>query len=183
MNMDKVGEEFNIVNVLIYLVLYMVIVGFFIGFYTIPLIKTFKTSQSEYRNDLRHYKSLLSRHEYLKNSFEKKKNSNIKIIKKFRNKFNEKDFYSFGLKYFESMDLKKNGIEMFDNKKEKFSVNKYKMHFSFKDMEKFYSFIDDLKTYSSVVKIDFPVILEKRDTDKYIKGIWNLKIYETNGSI
>ncbi len=183
MNMQKVTEEFNLVNILIYVVLYLVIIGFFVGFYTLPLIKTFKISQAEYKNNLKHYHSLLNRYEYLKKSFEKKKKENIEIIKKFRHKFDENDFVSFSKNYFSASSLTKKNDNVKKDKNEKFIVKWYKMNFSFLDIKKFYSFINNLKNYSSIVKITFPVVLEKKDNDKHISGLWNLEIYETNSSI
>ena len=184
MNIQKTTEDFNILNILIYVVLYMLIIGFFIGFYTLPLIKTFKNSQAEYKSNLKHYNSLLNRYKSLKKSFEKKKNKNMEIIKKFRNVFNEKDFSSFSSNYFSNVSFK-NVSDTYKNKKkeEGFLVKKYRMDFSFLKMKSFYGFIQDLEKYPAVIKINFPVVLEKKINEKHIKGNWKISVYEKNTSI
>ena len=56
------------------------------------------------------------------------------------------------------------------------------MEFIFDDINSFYNFFDNLNSYPSVIKIDFPIILEGLKPP-FVKGEWKIEVYESNSSI
>jgi len=177
--MQKELEELNIVKILLFVFLYLVIIVLFIIFYTVPEIKTYKTEHIQYKENLKSYYSVLNKHELLKNTLERNRETYEKILTAFRTPFNQKDFISFSKNYFKKISIKK----IKESKKENvFLIHKYKMDYILKDIDSLYSFFKELKKYSAIIKIDFPFILES-SSNNMLKGSCIVEIHESNISI
>ncbi len=176
--MKREFEEISILQIVIGIFLYVVITAFLIWIFVIPTMKSYKSEYANYKTGLKSYYKILNRHENLKSRLENYRQTNKKILQAFRNAFNKEDFKNFSLKYFQNPKLS----ILRKESKDGFSVLVYKMDFVIKDIKSFYKFFDDLNSYSSIVKIDFPISLESLKPPS-IRGSWFLKIYESNSSI
>ena len=171
-------EEVNIIQILLAVLSYLVLIGLVIWFFVIPTIKIYKMEYANYRENLRSYYDILNKHESLKSRLQNYRTSNEKILKAFQNPFKKEDFRKFAEKYLDNVQIefKKSFVE------DGFGVKLFEMRYLFKDIKSFYDFFDALNEYPSVIKLDFPIILESSHPP-LVKGSWFFKVYESNSSI
>ena len=93
------------------------------------------------------------------------------LIETFENKFDEGKFVTFVSQYLDSVVSKNSNI----SQSEPFLINELKITATIKTPSRLYDFIDALRSYENVVKIDFPIEMQK-DGDK-ISAAFNVKIY------
>ncbi len=175
--MQRGFEDINIIQIVVGILAYIVFAAILIWIFIIPTIKIYKSEYINYKNNLKRYYEVLNEHENLKSKLQNYRESNKKITKALREPFDVKKFEKFSLKFFKNVKIA--FIKKVDGN---FTRSEYKMSFIFNNINSFYNFFDNLNSYPSVIKIDFPIILESLKPP-FVKGEWKIEVYESNSSI
>ncbi len=175
--MQRGFEDISIIQIVIGILAYIIFAALLIWIFIIPTVKIYKSEYINYKKNLKEYYKVLNRRETLKSELQNYRESNKKITKALRKSFDIKKFKKFSLKFFKN--VKVTFIKKIEGN---FTKVEYKMDFVFDNINSFYNFFDNLNSYPSVIKIDFPIILEGLKPP-FVKGEWKIEVYESNSSI
>ncbi len=175
--MQRGFEDISIIQIVIGILAYIIFAALLIWIFIIPTIKIYKSEYINYKKNLKEYYKVLNRRETLKSELQNYRENNKKITKALRKSFDIKKFKKFSLKFFKN--VKVTFIKKIEGN---FTKVEYKMDFVFDNINSFYDFFDNLNSYPSVIKIDFPIILESLKPP-LVKGEWKIEVYESNLSI
>lgn len=165
-------NENSTIRLLIYILIFLILILFLLLFFIIPNIKDYKTSEVKLKSIESKIEDLTQRQKSLKDELKREEDENKNVLLKFNKNFNKTNFITFSKKYLNDVKLTKTKEQNLSNYYEyKFSA--YTKNSSPKE---FFKFIDSIKNYENLVKIKFPILLEKKGKKIYINLI--LDIYK-----
>ena len=166
-------SENSTIRVLIYILTFLVLILLILLFFIIPNIKEYKVSEVELKNIEKSIGDLKRKEESLKSELKNINSENSFIIDKFDKDFNKSKFIKFANSYLQDINL----TEIKDKNSLKFREYKFSAYTKNSSPKELFKFIESLKDYDSVVKINFPILLEKQNRQIFIKLV--LDIYRS----
>jgi hypothetical protein len=145
---------------LIYMSIFIVIVLAFVLLYVMPSIKEYKSAKSEYFYTNEENSQLEIKKNDILEQLKKLKSDNKNVITHFYRDFNSSKFHTLVQKYFENISLEK-----LQSKSDNSALEIYKFNATVKENNPrmLYNFINDLKSYENIIKINFPIEISTRD--------------------
>ena len=170
--LDKSLEEFNLIKLLFFLLLFLVIALFMVLVLIVPNIKEHKRQKAMYQFEL----TTTQRVEAVLNEKEAQlqhlRSENRKVIEAFVNRFDEERFVRYVGEFFEEVSLARLEQKEFERD---FTMYELKVTSLLATPVKFYNFLESLKRYEGIVKADFPI--EMRAEGKLIHATFNIKVF------
>ena len=166
-------NENTTIRLLIYILVFLILILLILLFFIIPNIKKYKTSEVELKNIESRIEDYNNSYLSLKDELKELKDENKEIISKFNRDFNKSDFIKFSTKYLQNVTIKRAK----DNNNNNFTEYNFSAYTKNSSPKEFFKFIEDLKEYKNIVKIKFPILLEKKDKNIFIKFV--LAIYKS----
>ncbi len=163
------------VKFLIYVLLFLIFILMILLLFIIPNIKSYKSNKSDLKNYTSQNKHLSQKQVKLSQDIESYKKEHSELLKSFSDDFNETHFLTYAKKYFSNVSLKENPTT---DKKSQFKVYSFKATSLSKTPNDFYKFIDDLKQYDSIIKINFPITIISNKNN--IDLSFNMSIFSQN---
>ncbi len=152
------NESNSTIKFLIYILLFLIFTLFLLLAFIIPSIKDYKHKKAEYEMFRVQNETLIVQEEGIKIKLKDSKEKHGEILSSFEGDFNQSNFIEFADNYFRDID-----INSYDENDSIRSARFRAYHFSALLKEdtptNFYDFIDDLKNYKNIVKINFPIEL------------------------
>ena len=163
------------IKFLIYVLLFLIFILVMLLVFIIPNIKNYKNNKSDVKSFTSQNTHLSQKQVELHQSIEAYKKDHQDLIKDFSQEFNKTQFMAYAGKYFTKVTL----VDSPDkNTKTQFQEYLFTASSKAKKPEDFYHFIDALKGYSSVIKINFPITLTSKDDT--IDVSFNISVYKQN---
>lgn len=169
----SLNNENSTIRLLIYILTFLVLILLILLFFIIPNIKSYKISQVELKNIEKKIDDLKQKEDSLKSDLKKINSENRFIIDKFDRDFNKSKFVKFANRYLQDIKI----TEIKDKNSSKFREYKFSAYSKNSSPKEFFKFIESLKDYESVVKVNFPILLEKQNQKIFIKLV--LDIYRS----
>ncbi len=169
------SDSNSTIKFLIYILLFLIFTLFLLLVFIIPSIKEYKHKKAEYEMFRVQNESLILKEESIKIKLKDSMEKNSEILSSFKDDFNKTNFIEFSKSYFRDIDIK------LDDKNENNKNVRFK-NYSFSAILKestpsnFYDFIDALKNYKNIIKINFPIELTINKKGMHIK--FELSVYE-----
>jgi NAD-dependent DNA ligase len=171
--LDKSLEEFDIVKLLLFLLLFLAITLFMILALIVPNIKEHKQQKSlhsfERTTTLRVEELLRERESELQTL----RGENRKVIEAFVERFDEAEFLRFAQAFFTQASLEK--VAQTEHE-EDFMRYELKVTSLLETPSKFYDFLEALNRYENIVKADFPIQMEAQEG--LIYATFSIKVFE-----
>ncbi len=152
------SESNSTIKFLIYILLFLIFTLFLLLVFIIPSIKEYKHKKAEYEMFRVQNESLILKEKNTKLKLKDSIEKNSEILSSFTDDFNKSNFIEFSNSYFRDIDI------TLDNKnidKQNARFENYSFSALLKDNtpSNFYDFIDALKNYKNIIKINFPIKL------------------------
>ncbi len=162
------------IKFLIYVLLFLIFILLMLLLFIIPSIKSYKSKRADFRTFTSQNVHLSQKQVELSKSIESYKKDNTQLLKSFASDFNKTEFIEFSKKYFTNVTMTEGETK---DLRSQFKEYSFKATSQAKTPVDFYQFIDDLESYSSIIKINFPITLLSKD--KSIEVDFNMSIYKT----
>lgn len=169
---DRSIEDIDIVKLLIYIVIFLVICAVMIFSFIVPNIKEYRQIEATYASSQHALLKIQKNFENTLSELNNIEKTNEFTLKSLNNKFNEISFIAFASKYFDNVNL--NELPKTDENDE-FYRYELNVTSAMNTPSKFYNFLDDLKTYDNIVKVDFPINMKSQGN--LINTTFNIRIY------
>ncbi len=170
---DKSLEEINILKLLIYALSFISVCTALILFLLLPTLKNYKQISIRENSQLAILKTTKSNLDFSKNKIAILKNENNKSLEQFKQNLNVSNLNIFLQKYFQNIKIQEIKIE----KKEKYLKNQLEIKATMNNPRRLYDFIDALKNYNNLIKLDYPLNLKAGEQGIMIN--LTLKIYSS----
>jgi cell division protein FtsB len=161
------------IKFLIYVLLFLIFILLMLLLLIIPSIKHYKAKKVDYRTYVSQNKHLSKKQVELSKNIKRYKEQNSELLKSFSQEFNQTMFLTFAKNYFSDVNLSEGGV---DKVATQFKEYTFSATSHAKTPVDFYKFIDGLKTYPAIVKINFPITLVSKNQQIYID--FNMSIYK-----
>ena len=170
---DKSLEEIDILKLLIWSLSFVSVCVALILFLLLPVLKSYKQENIKENAQI-----ALLKNEDLKLNLSKDKITNLqtennKSLEQFKQNFNVKNFNAFLQKYFKNVKIEK--IDIKESKK--YLKEKIKISVSMPNPKNLYNFLDDLKGYDNLMRLNYPLLLEA--SKEGIETSFILEIYSS----
>jgi hypothetical protein len=148
----------DVIKNFIFFTLFIILTLVTIAFVIAPSIRIFKKYQEKYYKAKTNF-NLLDK-EFIKKQKElnKIKLENKKIIYALKRDFNKNNFIEFASKFMSVKKIKEINYSVYNND---FIKTSYFVNVKINSPEDFYKFVDSLKNYKYVLRVDFPIKFEK----------------------
>lgn len=176
-NIDRSLEKIDIMKLLLFLMAFIVITFSIVFLMIIPNVKEHRTLQTEYKRVLVHKTRVENLYLEREAELSKLKVENDAVIKAFKHVFTQEEFITYARKFFAEVHLTQ--ITKSEYKKE-FVEYELNVTSTLKTPTNFYSFLEGLNRYSSIVQADFPIHLESGKDS--ITSTFKLKVYDLNAT-
>ncbi len=171
------SEMNSTMKFLIYILLFLIFTLFLLLVFIIPSIKEYKHKKAEYEMFRVQNENLILKEESIKVKLKESKEKNSEILSSFEDDFNSSDFVKFSSSYFKDIDIiAEDKDENKGSKNIRFKNYRFKALLKDNTPSNFYDFIDDLKSYKNIIKINFPIELVIKKSGMQIK--FELSVYE-----
>lgn len=168
---DKSLEEIDLLKLLVCALSFISICTALILFLLLPTLKNYKQTNLVENSQLAILKAVKSKFDLSENKIATLRNENNKSLEQFEQNFNIGNFDTFLQKYFQNVKIQEVKLE----KQEKYLKNILAVHATMNNPKRLYDFIDALKNYDNLIKLDYPLNLKAGNKDIQIS--FNLKIY------
>jgi len=169
-------KNLNILKLLTFLFIFILVVFFVIFVFIVPDIKKLKSVKVKNRQTLNIYKYTNNTYNQKSKELKNLKHDNLKILRAFDNRFDEKSFLKFSQKYFSYTKLTKQNVK----KGEKdFTQYDFSTVSKMSDPTVFYRFLTDINRYDNIIQVDFPIQMSAVGDD--INTTFKLKVYTLKG--
>jgi hypothetical protein len=170
---DKSLEEFDIIKLLLFFLLFVaVVMGFILGL-IVPDVREYKRTKSalasERATTQKIYEVLSARESELLDL----RSKNRKILEAFGKSFDEERFINYASQFFDAVVLEKQSQAEFE---EDFTLYELTVTSQLDTPTQFYTFLESLNRYEAIVRTDFPIQMWVEDGK--IHAIFNIKVYE-----
>lgn len=172
---DRSLEQIDLSKLVLYTLAFVALCGCLIMFLVMPTFKEYKKALSELSTQTHINKLVNEDFQASLNRLEHLKSENKALLEQFDADFNATHLLKFLDKYFDEADfteIKNNGAKQ-EYLQYEFNVSAILDH-----PKQFYSFIDALNTYQSLIKLESPLDLKSRD-DGEIDISFMLKVYSS----
>ena len=176
-NIDRSLEKIDIMKLLLFLMAFIVITFSIVFLMIIPNVKEHRALQTEYKRVLVHKTRVENLYLEREAELSKLKVENDAVIKAFKHVFTQEEFITYARKFFAEVHLTQ--ITKSEYKKE-FVEYELNVTSTLKTPTNFYSFLEGLNRYSSIVQADFPIHLESGKES--ITSTFKLKVYDLNAT-
>ena len=176
-NLDRSLEKIDIMKLLLFLMAFIVIIFSIVFLMIIPNIKEHRVLQTEHKRVLVHKTRVENLYLEKEAELSRLKIENDAVIKAFKHAFTQEEFIAYAGTFF--TDVRLTQVAKSDYKKE-FVEYELNVTSTLKTPTNFYSFLEGLNRYSSIVQVDFPIHLESgKDA---ITSTFKLKVYDLNAT-
>lgn len=176
-NIDRSLEKIDIMKLLLFLMAFIIITFSIVFLMIIPNVKEHRALQTEYKRVLVHKTRVENLYLEREAELSKLKVENDAVIKAFKHVFTQEEFITYARKFFAEVHLTQ--ITKSEYKKE-FVEYELNVTSTLKTPTNFYSFLEGLNRYSSIVQADFPIHLESGKES--ITSTFKLKVYDLNAT-
>lgn len=176
-NIDRSLEKIDIMKLLLFLMAFIIITFSIVFLMIIPNVKEHRALQTEYKRVLVHKTRVENLYLEREAELSKLKVENDAVIKAFKHVFTQEEFITYARKFFAEVHLTQ--ITKSEYKKE-FVEYELNVTSTLKTPTNFYSFLEGLNRYSSIVQADFPIHLESGKDS--ITSTFKLKVYDLNAT-
>ncbi len=149
------NSKFSFLKIVVFLMFFLTVLTFFLILYIIPAMKKYKTNELT----LKKYEKIYRSEKKVNNRLEKKilllEKKYKKDIKRYNNNFDKEKFKKYAEKFINVINISK--VEQKDD----YII--YKLDCKINSINNLYKFIESLNTYANIVKITFPIVLEKEE--------------------
>lgn len=172
---DRSLEQLDITKLVLYAMGFIAVCAVLIIFLVMPVLKNYKSALSELSTQTHINKLINEDFQISLNRLETLKNENKDLLAQFDADFNATHLLKFLGKYFDEPNLTE-----IKNKGTKQEYLQYEFNVSaiLDNPKQFFSFIDALNTYQSLIRLETPVDLNSRD-DGEIDISFMLKVYSS----
>ncbi|AXP08185.1 hypothetical protein N4T57_06185 [Campylobacter hepaticus] len=170
---DKSLEEINLLKLIVFTLSFISICTALILFLLLPALKKYQQISLVEHSQLSILKTTQSNFDFSKDKITKLKNENPKSLEQFKQNFNIDHFNIFLQKYFQNIKIQENKPE----KKEKYLKSLLNIQATINNPKNLYDFIDALKNYDNLIKLDYPLKLQA--AEQGINIYLALKIYSS----
>ncbi|MBM0637499.1 hypothetical protein LNU06_05690 [Campylobacter sp. VicNov18] len=170
---DKSLEEINLLKLLIYALSFISVCTALILFLLLPTLKNYQQASLRENSQFTILKAAKAKLNVSKDKISDLRNENNKSLDQFKQNFNIKNFNIFLQKYFKNIEIKETNLE----KPEKYLKNRLLIQATINNPRRLYDFIDALKNYNNLIKIDYPLKLKAAEQGIIIN--LTLKIYSS----
>jgi len=174
--MAKKNSSESTIKFLIYVLLFLIFILLMLLLFIIPSIKHYKSTRSDYVSYVSQNKHLSKKQVTLSKEIKAYQKNNRALLDSFQSEFNQSAFVAFAEKYFSHVSLEQGAKKSANSQ---FQEYVFSATSQAKTPVDFYKFIDGLKKYPSIVKINFPITLVSKD--KQIHLDFNMSIYKKTG--
>ncbi len=157
---------------IIFIFVFLVVVMVFVFLFVIPSIKEFKHKKAEYNQQMRMQKELSVKEKELQDNLQKLRTQYTKSLESYKVPFEEKKFLNLAKKYFQNVKLIQKSVK---KRESGLQIYEFTADFSAQTPVKFYHFIEAVNSMKNVVKINFPIKLETRNSN--ISLTFNMSVY------
>ena len=143
-------SNFSIIKLILFIMFFLIILVFFLLLYIIPMMKKYKTNEYELKKYEKIYRKQANNIKHLKKKEKLLSKTYRDSILKFQNNFNKKDFEKFVKKYIKNIKIS--------------SVNnqgKFLLEGNINNLSKFTDFIEGVRKYKNIIKVEFPISIKK----------------------
>ena len=172
MNIDKSLDNLNLLNFIIYVLIFLCVCSAIVVFLIMPSFKSYEQSRARLQTQDAINSDARSKLNISENRLYKLNLEYSRYLEKFTNDFSEEDFKKLLDKNFKEVDL----LIMQSGSTNEYPSKDIKVNALMQDPNALYSFIDSLKEYPNLLKIDYPLLLESVNQND-IKVQINLKLY------
>ena len=158
---------------LIFILIFLAVVMAFVFLFVIPSIKEFKHKKAEYYQQLKAQKELSSKEKELQEELQKLQKKYAKSLESYKVPFEEKKFLNVAKKYFQNVKLTQKSAKKTESG---LQIYEFTADFSAQTPVKFYQFIEAVNSMKNVVKINFPIKLEARNSNIFLT--FNMSVYK-----
>ncbi len=151
-------RENSTIKLLIYILVFLVIILLFLLFFIIPNIKSYKSNRVELNRVLQEVSDLKSKKDRLKREIEAVQKEKAPLLSRLEQPFNPADFQKFVGKYLKDVTIKPLPKRS-HNRLKAFEVN---AKTATKSPQAFFRFIKELKSYPTIIKITFPIVISSK---------------------
>jgi len=163
--MAKKSRGDTTIKTLIYILVFLIIILLLLIGLIIPNIKSYKLNKSDLKIFTEKNNNLSRKQVELQKNIADFKKVNSAVISKLNNKFDKDDFISFASKYLKDIKIKK----ITKSKEPSFEVYEFSAKTSSKSPVEFFKFVENLKNYKSIIKINFPISLVAKSNKIEVK--------------
>lgn len=172
---DRSLEQIDVSKLVLYTLVFIALCAILIIFLVIPILKDYKNALNELSTQTHINKLINEDFQASLNRLEHLKSDNKALLEQFDADFNATHLLKFLGKYFEEVDL----VEIKNNDaKQEYLQYEFNLSAILDNPKQFYSFIDALNTYQSLIRLESPVDLSSRD-DGEIDINFMLKVYSS----
>ena len=151
------NDSNSTIKFLIYILLFLIFTLFLLLVFIIPSIKEYKHKKAEYEMFRVQNEKLILQEESIKIKLKDSKEKNREILSSFKDDFNQSNFVNFSSAYFKDINISLEDEK--NSKNRRFKTYHFSAILKKNTPTNFYDFIDDLKNYKNIVKINFPIKL------------------------
>lgn len=169
---DRSLEDIDIAKLLIYITVFLIVSIVMIFAFIVPNIKDYQQISAEHSSQISALTKISKNFQNTLDELRDIEKLNEFTLKSINNKFDEKLFIVFATQFFQNVLLSKISSENSDFYRYELNVST-----SMNTPTKFYEFLDALKRFENVVKIDFPITM--RAQNGIINTTFNVRIYGT----
>lgn len=172
---DRSLEQLDITKLVLYAMGFIAVCAVLIIFLVMPVLKNYKSALSELSTQTHINKLINEDFQASLNRLEILKGENKDLLTQFDADFNATHLLKFLGKYFDEPNLteiKNNGA------KQEYLQYEFNVSAILDNPKQFFSFIDALNTYQSLIRLETPVDLNSRD-DGEIDISFMLKVYSS----
>lgn len=169
---DRSIEDIDIVKLLIYIVIFLAVSVVMIFVFIVPNIKEYRQIEATYTSSQNALLKIQKNFEGTLGELHDIEKTNEFTFKSLNNKFNEISFITFASKYFDNVSLNELPQKDANDEYYRYELN---VTSAMNTPSKFYNFLDELKTYDNVVKVDFPINMKSESS--LIHTTFNIRIY------
>ncbi len=170
---DKSLEELDILKILIYALSFISVCTALILFLLLPILRDYKHANSKANSQTAVFNVAKNKFNLSEEKISVLRTDNNKSLEQFEQNFKLSDFNAFLKKYFQNIKIQQLSIST----KEKYLKNYLNIQATINNPKYFYNFIDALKSYDNLIKIDYPLNLKAGQEGIIIS--FNVKIYSS----
>lgn len=176
-SLDRSMEKIDLMKLLLFFITFIVITFSIVFLMIIPNIKDHRVLQAEHKRVLVHKTRVENLYLEREGELLKLKTENSHILKAFKHPFTQEEFMAYARTFFTQVHLTQ--VTKMDYKKE-FIEYELNVTSTLKTPSNFYTFLEGLNRYSSIVQADFPIHLESGKES--ITSTFKIKVYDLNAT-
>lgn len=156
---DRSLDDIDVVKLLLFSLVFVIATLIIVFGLIVPDIKEYKDVKLEYKSEESSYLKIKNTYDEISKELEDVRNENKRILGSFKHNFDEKRFVEYSKKFFLDVNLSKSKEE---GMTQGFSTYELRVSTSFDTPKNLYDFLEKLKPYENIIKVDYPIELNSQ---------------------